>query len=342
MMQSMPTKARVGVIGVGLHGEMHLAAYSSYDRCQLTCVCDLNPDRAQQMATKYGCDWTTNYTELASAVDAVSIATPDFAHLEPGLAMLAAGKHLLMEKPLATDPTEAEHLVRAAHENNLKLMVNFSNRWNPKFLAAHDAYSSGQLGDFVMGYSRLSNTISVPTSMLGWATQSGPEWFLFPHTIDVVRWIVGQEMSRVYAVGRKGHLTALGIDAYDAIQAIVQFQDAFVTFETSWVLPNSWPSVVDSTMTLYGTAGRIELDQNQQGISLASDRFKTAAPYGQFDSHGKPMGFYLEGIRHFVDCVVDDRPPLVTGEDGLAVTRVIAAIKRSITTGDPVEINPSS
>ncbi len=162
----MPGKARVGVVGVGLHGEMHLAAYSSYDRCRLTCVCDLNAERAQEMATKYGCDWTTDLAELASAVDAVSIVTPDFAHLEPGLAMLAADKHVLMEKPLTTDPSEAERLVSSAQEHNLKLMVNFSNRWNPKYLAGKEAYASGQLGEFVMGYSRLSNTISVPTSMV--------------------------------------------------------------------------------------------------------------------------------------------------------------------------------
>jgi predicted dehydrogenase len=336
----MTARARVGVVGAGLHGEMHLIAYSSYDRCQLTCVCDLNEERAHQMAEKYRCDWTTDVAQLATAVDGVSVATPDFAHLDPALALIAAGKHVLMEKPLTTDVAEGERLVAAARDRGVKLMVNFSQRWNPKFLAARDAMIAGRMGEFVMGYSRLSNTISVPTGMLAWATQSGPEWFLFPHTIDVVRWILGREVTRVYAAGRKGALTSLGIDAYDAIQAVVHFGDAFVTFETCWVIPNSWPSVIDSTMTLYGTGGRMEIDQNDQGITLTSDRFDTSAPYGKYDSHGQPRGFYLEGIRHFVDCLVDDREPVVTGEDGLAVTRAIAAVRESITAGMPVEVAP--
>jgi len=221
---------------------MHLEAYSSYDRCELTCICDLNEERARQMADKYRCNWTTDLAELAAAVDGVSVATPDFAHLAPALELIAAGKHLLMEKPLTTDVSEGERMVAAAHERGVKLMVNFSNRWNPKFLAARAAMTSGRMGEFIMGYSRLSNTISVPTGMLSWAAQSGPEWFLFPHTIDVVRWVLGRDVTRVYAAGRKGVLAGLGIDAYDAIQAVVHFGDAFVTFETCWVIPNSWPS----------------------------------------------------------------------------------------------------
>jgi predicted dehydrogenase len=332
-------RVRVGVVGAGLHGEMHLEAYKTSDRCDLAGICDLDADRAQRMAEKYGCDWTTDIAELAAMVDGASIATPDFAHLEPALALIGAGKHVLMEKPLTTNVADGERLVAAAREAGVKLMVNFSNRWNPKFLAARAAVSNGRMGEFVMGYSRLSNTISVPTGMLAWATQSGPEWFLFPHTIDVVRWVVGQEITRVYATGRKGTLAAQGIDAYDAIQAIVHFEHgAFVTFETCWIIPNSWPSVVDSTMTLFGTDGRMEIDQNDQGITLASDHYQTGAPYGKYDRYGMPQGFYLEGIWHFVDCLADDLDPLVTGRDGLAVTRAIAAIRESIETGNPVDL----
>ena len=93
-------------------------------------------------------------------------------------------------------------------------------------------------------------------------------------------------------------------------------------------------------MTLYGTGGRLEIDQNDQGITFASDRFETGAPYGKYDSYGQPRGFYLEGIRHFVDCLVDDREPVVTGEDGLAVTRAIAAIRESIASGAPIAVAP--
>ncbi len=333
-------RARMGVVGAGLHGEMHLVGYSTYERAELAIICDLNEDRARQMAEKYNCAWTTNVEELVAAdIDGVSIATPDFAHLAPALAAIDAGKHVLMEKPLAIDFDEAQQIVAAARERGVTLMVNLSNRWHPKYIATKDAITSGRVGDLVMGYARLSNQISVPTGMLSWAAQSGPEWFLFPHTMDLVRWFMDREATRVYATGRKGVLTELGIDAYDAIQAVVNFGDAFATFETCWVIPNSFPTVTDSIMTLYVTDGRIEVDNNVQGLSVTADRFDPRVPYGKFLSHGdKQMGYYLEGIRHFVDCIIDDRNPLVSGDDGLAVVRMIAAVRQSIAENRPVDL----
>jgi predicted dehydrogenase len=190
-----------------------------------------------------------------------------------------------------------------------------------------------------MGYARLSNQISVPTGMLSWAAQSGPEWFLFPHTMDLVRWFMARDATRVYATGRKGVLTGIGIDAYDAIQAVVDFGDAFATFETCWVIPNSFPTVTDSTMTLFGTAGRIDVDNNMQGLTITAERFDPRVPYGKFISHGdKQMGYYLEGIHHFVDCILDDQEPLVTGEDGLAVVSMIAAVRQSIAENRAIDL----
>jgi predicted dehydrogenase len=332
-------RARVGVVGVGLHGEMHLQAYSTSPRCRLTCLCDLNADRAREMAAKYGCDWTTDVDVLAASdVDGVSIATPDFAHLAPALTLIGAGKHLLVEKPMTTDVEEGRRLVEAAGARGVKLMVNFLQRWNPKYLAAREALAAGRIGSPVMGYARLSNTIAIPTGMLAWAARSGPEWFLLPHTIDVVRWLLGEEVTRVYAAGTKGVLAGCGIDVYDTIQAIVHFGDAHVTFETAWILPDAWPSVVDSVTALYGTEGMIRIDQNDQGMEVVGDRMERVAPYGRFDSHGKLFGYFLEGIRHFVDCLVDDRTPLATGEDGLAVTQAIAAIRQSIAAGTAVDV----
>lgn len=333
-------RARVGVVGAGLHGEMHLIAYSTYDRAELVVICDTNEDRARKMALNYDCEWTTDINELVGAnIDGVSIATPDFAHAEPALAAMTAGKHVLLEKPLSTSVVEGQRIVDAARLHGVKLMVNLSNRWHPKYIAAKDAIASGQIGELIMGYARLSNQISVPTTMLSWSAQSGPEWFLFPHTMDLMRWFMEREATRVVASGRKGVLTELGIDAYDAVQALVNFGDAFATFETSWIIPNSFPTVTDSTMSLYGTDGRIEIDNNVQGLTITAERFDPRVPYGKFVSHGgKQMGYYLEGIRHFVDCILDDLQPLVSGDDGLAVVKMIDAVRQSILNRCPVDL----
>ena len=81
--RTVMTLTRVGVVGAGFHGEMHLEAYSASERCELTCICDLNEERARQMAEKYGCDWTTDINELAAAVDGASVATPDLPTWSP-------------------------------------------------------------------------------------------------------------------------------------------------------------------------------------------------------------------------------------------------------------------
>jgi predicted dehydrogenase len=333
-------KLNVSIIGVGLFGETHALAYSQYHRSRLVAVCDTRAQRAAEIAGKYHCEWTDDAKKIAGdeRIDAVSIATPDFTHYELAMRMIDAGKHLLVEKPLATDVTQAESIVKAARQAGIKLMVDFHNRWNPPFVKAKECVERGSIGSPVMGYIRLSNTLYVPTKMLSWAGKSGPQWFLFPHTIDLMRWITGEEAREVYATGTKRVLKERGIDAYDAIQAAVKFERCFATFETSWINPLSSPTLVEFEFRLIGDRGRIYIDTTKQGAEVASDTF-TYAQTGPFDTiHGKPSAFMMLPIQHFVDCVLDDREPIATGDDGLAVTKIISAVETSIKTGRPVPV----
>src|SRR5437773_1226398 len=85
----------------------------------------------------------------------------------------------------------------------------------------------------------------MPRRWLSWAGKSGPHWFLFPHTMDMMRGLIDEEPIEVYAIGRKGVLVEKGVDTYDAVQALIRFEQAFVTFETSWIVPDTSPSVTD-------------------------------------------------------------------------------------------------
>ena len=339
----MPEAQRlpVAVIGVGLHGENHALAYSYDERAELRLICDAREERARAMGTKYGCAWTTDIADVAgSDVVAVSIATPDFAHFAPVSAMLEANKHVLVEKPLTTDVQEAEALVDAATARGLRLMVNFSNRWNPKYVTVRETIQNGRLGQVLMGSSRLTNTLSVPESMLAWSARSGPQWFLLPHIVDVVRWLIDQEPQEVFARGTKSVLVGRGIDTYDVIQASVRYDTAFVTYETAWILPNSGPTVEHQTR-LIGTAGQAHIDASNDGVIIGdSDRYGSVGtiPLGRPNMFGQVQGHYFEGIRHFVSCVRDQATPLVTGHDGLIATRTIAAMLQSIETGQSVPI----
>ena len=138
-----------GVIGVGVFGENHCLAYSRLPGVKLAAVCDVNGARARAMAEKYGARaWYTDYQELLRdpAVQAVSIATPDFAHRAIALAAARAGKHILCEKPLATTAADAQEIVDAARAAGVKLMVDFHNRVNPPFVAARQSIEVGAIG----------------------------------------------------------------------------------------------------------------------------------------------------------------------------------------------------
>ena len=104
---------RTAVIGVGTFGENHARAYAEYGRSELVWVCDLNEERGRKVASRYGARYTPDYEEVAQdpSVQAVSVATPDFAHTEPVLRMIEAGKHVLVEKPLATSVEEARRVI---------------------------------------------------------------------------------------------------------------------------------------------------------------------------------------------------------------------------------------
>jgi predicted dehydrogenase len=282
---------KMAVVGAGIWGENHAMAFATYPIVDLVCICDLDGAKAKALAEKVGCEWTTDIEEVANSdVDAASIATPDYAHKAPALRLIEAGKHVLVEKPLTTNVAEAREIVAAAEAKGVKLMVDFQLRWHPHYMGAKAVMEAGELGRPVMGYARLSDTIHVPTEMLSWGGKgSGPEWFLFPHTMDVARWILEQEPKEVYAKGRKDVLAGMGIDAWDAIQALVEFETCIMTFETCWIIPNSYPTVVDNKFTLYGSKGCIELDSTP-GIAISSDRYKY--PFG-------PRGLYWFSKQEF-------------------------------------------
>ena len=333
-------KVKTAVVGVGLIGEQHAEAYSDYDRAELVLVHDLNPDRARAVGERFGCRWTTDLRDVvASDAAVVSVATPDHLHFEPTMQMLKAGKHVVVEKPLATTTEQAREMVELAAARDLKMTVNLGNRWNPNFINVRESVQAGEIGDPVFAYCRCSDTIWVPTEMLSWAGGSGPQWFLFAHTMDLLRWILQQEATEVYAVGTKRILREKGIDAFDAIQAIVTFERTFVTFETSWILPEAWPAIVEFGMTINGSQGRLGFDGTRQGFELSSDivgKHMWARP--SLWNYFKLPYTWWGALRNMVDCVLDGGEPAIAPRDGLAVTEMIEATERSIAEGRPVKL----
>jgi len=185
-------KVGFGVIGYGIWGSFHARVYAQEDNSQLIAVCDIDEERARQIAEKTGAKrYYTDFKKLVQDPDigAVSIVTPDFAHLEPAIAAIKARKHILIEKPLATTVEEAEKIVNEAASAGTKLMVDFHNRWNPCLMNIKNALDKRELGTLSLAYLRQSNPRRVPLEWLSWSGKSSVAWFLGSHTIDVARWL---------------------------------------------------------------------------------------------------------------------------------------------------------
>lgn len=341
-------KVGVGVIGVGTFGEVHALAYSSHTDADCVMVCDIDEQRAMAVCEKYGFKgWTTNYRELLEREDihAVSIATPDFAHRQIAVDAAEAKKHILVEKPLATSVEDCEAIIEAAARNGVTLMVDFHNRFNPAFVRTKEAIDAGELGQLLLIAARLNDTLFVPTKMLSWAGRSTVAWFLGSHVVDLIRWLTGAEVKRVYTVTRCTLLKGMGIDTPDFFVSTLELDNGCVaTVENCWVISESSPNVYDFKCEVVGTKGTIFVDTSHHGMVEKYTQAGASYPdvIANVAVHGKPIGFAIASIHHFIECVASGRQPIVSGIDGLQATKVIAAMEKSAKLGRPVELQDCS
>jgi len=346
----MKTKrVRVGVVGAGIWGRMHIRAYLQHASADLVGICDRDALRAADTATEFGIPrYFTNVDELLDeGLDGISVATPDAAHAEIAVQAASRGVHVLVEKPLATTIVDCERMIAAACANGVHLMVDWHNRWNPAYYAAWQAIRSGELGDITYIYYRLSDTIYVPTKMLPWAGESSVMHFLGSHSLDTTCWFVAARPTRIFCRRKEGILTGRGIPTADMYLTMVDFANgATVVIENSWVLPQSSPSLIDHKCEIIGTDGAIYLDLTH-GQTLAKYTAKTPGgfPDASFpdmfvtpEVHGRQLGFSVESIYHFVECLRDEKAPLTSGEDGLLNAQLILAAEESAQKGVPIDL----
>ncbi|MGB9805749.1 MAG: Gfo/Idh/MocA family protein [Thermoproteota archaeon] len=336
------SELKVGVIGLGIQGETQVKAFKSIPNVKVLAVCDSNEERLKLVKEKYNIQKAyTNYLDLVNdkEVNVVSVCTPDFMHYEFVMAALRAGKHTIVEKPMATSSKEAEDMVNESKKRGVYLMVNFSNRWSPAFRIAKDSIEKGDIGEILHAYSRLNDTIYVPTSMIKWASKTNTLWFLGSHVIDLLLWYFNDEVKEVYGKKVSKLLIRKGINTADAYFAMLQFKNGGVALlENSWVLPLGEPFIVDFKMDLIGEKGAIKIDRSHHGMikKITNERYEMPDVLRNIDED--TITFVKDGLKALVDAVQSGKTPPVTGEDGLRVTRIVESIIKSSEKGIPIRI----
>jgi predicted dehydrogenase len=336
------------VIGLGVMGEQYVRIYNAHPMATVAAICARGQERLNEIGDKFGIKTrVTDYHELLaqSDIDAVCVATPDFAHYEPVKAALKADKHVLCEKPFTTLLSEADELLSLSQaREQLKLQVAFNHRWLSSYYHGFAKIRAGAIGRPIAGYARKNDTIHVSTEMINWASQSTPMHFLGAHDIDLMRWYFASEPVEVHAYGAKGVLAERGIDTYDLIQAQVKFESgAFATFESAWIYPNSFPTIVDSFVEVIGSHGHLHFDRKRESIEMSTpDKFTYPKTFLTHEIFGKLRGAFVECLSDFVDSIINNTEPKVTAFDGRQVTAVLDAVTRSLESGRTETINQAA
>lgn len=325
---------RIGIIGLGKMARLALRVFSESHLTRVAAVCARRQEVVDEIAAQYAVPGFTDYRKMLERndIDAVVVATPDNHHFEFSKAALQTGRHILVEKPFTTNLAEADELLRLARENNRKIQVSFNHRWLSAYHKAHDTIASGGIGTAMTGYARKNDTIVVSTKNIRWAGETTCAWLLSSHDIDLVRWFLGSEPVEARAWGRKELLVARGIPTYDVIQAQVRFANgAFVTFESGWIYPNTFPTNVDSYIQVIGSAGHVLLDRKRESLEISTEEsFSYPKGFLVQEIFGRMRGAFPNCLEDFARAILEDTVPKVTGFDGRQVTAALEAIHRSL------------
>ena len=336
-------RVRVGVLGLGTMGRHYVKIYSEHPLSEVVAVSAPRQEQVDKICKSYSVAGYTEYKKMLEKkdLDAVVVATPDDCHFEPARDALESGRHVLVEKPFTTLTSEADELIRVAGRVGKKIQVAFNHRWLPSYHQAKVAIAAGEIGVPLAGYARKNDTIYVSTEHINWAGKTTSAWFLSSHDIDLVRWWLASEPVEARAWGRMEVLAARGISTYDVIQAQVKFASgAFVTFESAWVYPNTFPSTVDSFIEVIGSKGHLHFDRKCESIEISTERkFSYPKVFLNNEIFGRMRGAFPSCLEDFLYAILNDTAPRVSGFDGRQVTAVLEAIHQSLGTGESVRID---
>lgn len=335
-------KINVGVVGVGIFGVNHIKALKNDEYANLTCFVDLNEETVKKVEEEYSIKGYTSLEEMLEKedLDAVTIATPDHLHVEPALQAIEKGKHVLIEKPIATTIEDAETIMAAAEKHNVRVAVDFHKRWDPASINMKNRIDDNTLGRLIRGYMNMDDIIDVPMNWLKWSAQSSPAHFLGIHCYDLIRWYMGCEATEVYAKGHKTVLKEKGIDTYDNIQAFITFENGCIwTVETSWIYPNEFPKANDGRTSLLGEFGLIRNNSQNRGTELYTNE-TTSTPNVYFlnEFKGETVGFGVQPIKDFAKDIVLNKPFLADGYDGIEAAKIDEAVHRSVRENKAIQI----
>lgn len=199
-------------------------------------------------------------------LDVMAVATPDNLHTQPTLTALAAGAHVIVEKPMCLSIAEADQIIALANEKQRVVCVDMHKRYDPDHLRIENDVKD-RIGEPLYGRAILEEPLEVSTSTFKWAEQSDPFSYVGPHWTDLFHNYYNAKPIGLTAVGQKKKLKGLGINAYDAVQVRVDWDNGMsIYFQNNWISPADFEGNVNQEHEIVGTEGKVESDQQYRGF----------------------------------------------------------------------------
>ena len=329
---------RVGLVGCGNIGRRRAACVAGDAEAQLVAVSDADPARAAALAAAHGAEVVADWPALVERddIDAVVVAAPNDVHAPLGLAALAAGKHVLIEKPLARTPAEAEELVQAAERAGRTLQTGFNHRWYPTIQRARQLVDQDAIGRPIMARCRYGHG-----GRDGWER----EWFAQQpvagggtfldngvHALDLFRWFLGDFAE---ATGMVATLAWPVEPSEDNGVGLFRTADGrLALLHSSWT---QWDPVF--SFELFGERGLLRITGRE--TLVFAERGHTIGPVSTQSWHTPtdPQVPFEADWREFHAAIREGRPPLADGRAGLEAIRMAYAVYEASQTGRAVRLD---
>lgn len=323
----MPVK--LGLLGAGIIAKSFMEAAPDVPDLEVAVICDVVEASARALADPRGIAWERDYRAVLKdeTIDAVYIALPHHLHEEVAVASAYAGKHILLEKPMANSLEAADRILAAQQKAGVKLMLGFTHRFHSELETAKRLVDAGELGQVTLAVDIMTTGGQIP----GWFWQKeqaggGVLHVNGAHSFDRLRWLVGSEIVEVFAYA----------ETYDARKTVEDSAVVTLRFENgamgttvhNWVVDFDLPFKCD--LDLYGTGGAIRID-TWNALEFSNARHTWTQKRQRDDTFQKEIG-------EFAGAILEDRDPCVTGEDGRRSLACVAAAYESARRGKPVRI----
>jgi glucose-fructose oxidoreductase len=336
-MSNQTEKIRYAVVGLGHIAQVAILPAFNHARknSMLTTVVSGDATKRREIAKKYKLAQTYSYSEYAQCleeVDAVFIALPNSMHAEYTVAAARAGVHVLCEKPMAVTAKECRRMIDACDKHHVKLMIGYRLHFEEINLKAIDLIRQGSIGEPKFFNSSFSLTVREGNIRTKANLGGGTLYDIGVYCINAARYLFRSEPTEVLAMSvNSGTQKLTEID--ESTGGLLRFKaDRLAAFVTSFNATDV------SSCRIVGTKGQIHIDpayEYAQGLSseLIVNGKKTTYKTSKRDQ-------FATELLYFSDCIIHNRKPEPSGEEGLQDVRIIEALYRSARTGRPVQIAP--